>query len=338
MRLVLDAMGTDKRPVPDVTGAVMAARELKETIILVGPQERLEQELKKHDTAGLSLEIVNATETIEMTDKPSVVLKHKPDSSIHVGLGLVRDHKADAFVTMGNTGAAHAIATLGILRRLPGVKRPALTIIYPVNKKPTVFIDIGANADSRADWLEQFAIMGMVYAQTALNMPNPRIATLSNGEEEGKGNELVREVQARLHTLPINYIGHIEPKEILQGKTDVLVTDGFIGNVFIKTFEATLSYFGSMLREELMSSLTSKIGGLLIRPAVQRIRKRVDPDEYGGAILMGVRGVVVIGHGGGSPLAVKSSLKQAYNAVKGKTIETVQERLAQFTPHSLVEE
>ncbi len=338
MRLVLDAMGTDARPVSDVAGAVMAARELNETIILVGPQARLEQELQKHDTAGLKIEIVHAPDVVEMTDKPSVVLKQKPESSMHIGLGLVRDHKADAFVTMGNTGAAQVIATLGVLRRLPGVKRPALTIIYAVSKKPTVFLDMGANADSKADWLEQYAIMGMAYAQTALHNPNPRIATLSNGEEEGKGNELVREVQQRLHALPINYIGHIEPKEILEGKTDVVVFDGFLGNVFLKTFEGTLSYFGGMLREELMGNWMSKIGGLLIRSAVRRIRKRVDPDEYGGALLLGVRGVVVIGHGSGSPLAVKSSIKQAYNAVKGKTIETIQAQLAQFAPQSLPEE
>jgi glycerol-3-phosphate acyltransferase PlsX len=338
MRLVLDAMGTDERPVPDVEGAVMAARELGETIILVGPQARLEQELKKHNTTNLKIEIVNATETIEMTDKPSAVLKQKPESSMHVGMRLVRDQKADAFVTMGNTGATQAIATLGVLRRLPGVKRPAMTIIYSVSRKPTVFIDVGANADSRVDWVEQFAIMGMAYAQTALNMPNPRIATLSNGEEEGKGNELVREVQARLHALPINYIGHIEPKEILGGKTDVVVFDGFLGNVFLKTYEGTLSYFAGMLREELMSGWISKLGGLLIRSAVQRIRKRVDPDEYGGALLLGVRGVVVIGHGSGNALAVKSSLKQAYNAVKGKTIETIQARLAEFAPQSGAEE
>jgi phosphate acyltransferase len=338
MRLVLDAMGTDARPVSDVEGAVMAARELGETIILVGPQARLEQELKKYNTTNLKLEIVNASETIEMTDKPSAVLKQKPDSSMHVGMRLVRDQTADAFVTMGNTGATQAIATLGVLRRLPGVKRPAMTIIYSVSRRPTVFIDVGANADSKVDWLEQYAIMGMAYAQTALNNPNPRIATLSNGEEEGKGNELVREVQARLHALPINYIGHIEPKEILAGKTDVVVFDGFLGNVFLKTYEGTLSYFAGMLREELMSGWISKLGGALIRPAVQRIRKRVDPDEYGGALLLGVRGVVVIGHGSGSALAVKSSLKQAYNAVKGKTIETIQARLAQFAPQSGSEE
>jgi phosphate acyltransferase len=338
MRLVLDAMGTDARPVPDVAGAVMAARELDETIILVGPKTRLEQELTKHNTAGLKIEVVDASDTIEMTDKPSLVLKQKPQSSIHIGLSLVRDQKADAFITMGNTGAVQAIATLSILRRLPGVKRPALTIIYPVSKRPTVFIDVGANADSKADWLEQYAIMGMAYAQTALHMSNPRIATLSNGEEEGKGNELVREVQHRLHALPINYIGHIEPKEILQGKTDVVVFDGFLGNVFIKTFEGTLSYFGGMLREELMSGWLSKIGGLLIRSAVQRIRHRVDPDEYGGALLLGVRGVVVIGHGSGSPLAVKSSIRQAYNAVKGKTIETIQTQIAQLTSQSQAEE
>jgi phosphate acyltransferase len=335
MRIALDAMGTDLRPASDVAGGLLAARETNDTILLIGDETRIGNELKKLDTTGAQIEVIHAPEEILMTDKPSHILKHKPHSSMHIGIQLVKDDKADAFVTMGNTGAAHAIATLGILRRIPGVKRPALCVIYPVSKKPTIFLDMGANADSKAEWLEQFAVMGSIYAQIALNNKNPRVATLSNGEEEGKGNQLVREAQDKLRTLDLNYIGHIEPKEILQGKTDIVVFDGFIGNVFLKTFEGTLSYFAGMIREELTSNLLSKLGALLIRPALRRIRRRVDPDEFGGALLLGVNGVVVIGHGSGSPLAVKSAIITARRAVQGRTVETIRARLAEMVPHTV---
>lgn len=340
MRIVVDAMGTDARPVPDVAGAVMAAREMGDTLLLVGDEVRIRAELAKHDTTGLRLEIVPATDEIMMTDKPSLVLKNKPASSMHVGITLVKEGRADGFVTMGNTGAAHAIATLGILRRIPGVKRPALTVIYPVSGKQVVFLDMGANADSKADWLEQFAIMGSIYAEIALNRQNPRVATLSNGEEEGKGNQLVRDAQEHIARLGLNYIGHIEPKEILQAKAEVIVFDGFLGNIFLKTFEATLSYFGNIIRQELTASFFTKLGALLIRPALGRIRRHVDPDEYGGALLLGVNGVVVIGHGGAGPLAVRSAIRQARMAIQGNVVEVIRarlEKLAQHTP-SVAEE
>jgi phosphate acyltransferase len=335
MRIAVDAMGTDTRPVPDVAGAVMAARETGDAVLLVGNEAAIRAELAKHDTAGLKLEVVPAAGEILMTDKPSLVLKQKQNSSMHVGITLVKDGLADAFVTMGNTGAAHAIATIGILKRIPGVKRPALTVIYPVSGQPAVFLDMGANADSKPEWLEQFAIMGGIYAEIALNLKNPRIATLSNGEEEGKGNQLVRDAQERISALGINYIGHIEPKEILDARTDVIVFDGFIGNVFLKTFEGTLTYFTGLIRQELMSGLLSKLGALLIRPALRRIRRKIDPDEFGGALLLGVNGVVVIGHGGAGAVAVRSAIHQARLAVQGNVIATIRERLEKLTPHAV---
>ena len=327
MRIVLDAMGTDDRPVPDVEGAVLAAREYGVTIILTGDEKAIRTELAKYDTAGLKIEVRHAEEEILMTDKPSAVMKSKPLSSIHLGMNIVRDGQADAFVTMGNTGAAHAIATLSTLRRIPGVKRPALTAIYPVWGQEIIMLDVGANADSKTEWLEQFAVMGSIYAEKALSRKNPRVATLSNGEEEGKGNELVRELQTRLQTANINYVGHIEPKEMLKAEADVIVMDGFVGNILIKSVEAAFSYLTDILRKEIRNDVLSTLGGLAARPAFRRTRNRMDPSLVGGAPLLGVNGVVIIGHGGSDGFAVKNAIKQAMRAVDGNVIEAIRQGL-----------
>ena len=330
MKIVVDAMGTDDRPIPDVEGAVLAAREYNVQIILTGNEQALQSELKKHDTTGLNIDICHSEEEILMNEKPSLVMKSKPDSSIHAGMNLVKEGKADAFVTMGNTGAAHAIATLSTLRRIVGVKRPALTAIYPVRDHETIILDVGANADSKVDWMVQFAVMGSVYAEKALARVNPRIATLSNGEEEGKGNQLVKEVQERLHASPLNYIGHIEPKAILNNAADVVVMDGFVGNVFIKTVETSFSYLSEILREEIRSGVLSSVGGLMARPAFTRTRKRIDTRDSNGAPLLGVNGIVIIGHGGSDSYMVKSAIKQAIRAVKGNIVEEIQQGLNQI--------
>lgn len=329
MRIVVDAMGTDNRPVPDVEGAVNAARAYNTAIILVGDQTRIETEVARHDTTGLDIQIVHASDEIAMTDKPSVIVKSKPDSSMHIGMRLVKDGEADAFVSMGNTGATHAIATLSTLRRIPNVKRPVLTAIYPVHGHNTIFLDMGANADARADWMEQFAVMGSLYAEAVLGIDRPRVATLSNGEEEGKGNDLVREVQQRLQTIEtLNYTGHIEPKEVMHGQADVIVVDGFVGNIFLKTFEATITYFTSVMKQEIMSDIPSKLGGLLLKGAFKRVREKLDTSEVGGAPLLGVNGVVIIGHGGANSIAVQNAVRQAILAVKGDVVEKIKQGLA----------
>src|SRR5690606_11611862 len=193
MRIALDAMGSDNCPAPDVEGAVLAAREYGDTILLVGDKAQIDAEIAKHDTSGLDLIVKNASQTITMEDKPATVGKAKPDSSMHVGMTLVKNGEADAFVTAGNTGAALSIATLFTLKRIPGVKRPSLSAIIRLNNMNVIVLDVGANADSKPEWLAQFGVMGKIYAQSALDLANPRIALLSNGEEEGKGNELVHE-------------------------------------------------------------------------------------------------------------------------------------------------
>lgn len=330
MRIAVDAMGTDERPSPDVLGAVLAAREYNCRIVLVGDQARVQAELKKHDVTGLVIDVVHAEQEIKMDDKPSLVLKGKPKSSLHVGLSLVKDKQADAFVTMGNTGAVFATAMLGTLSRIPGVKRPALTTIYAVKGQRTIFLDMGANADAKPEWLAQFAIMGSIYAQNALGMTSPRVATLCNGEEEGKGNQLTKDAQELLKTLKLNYIGHIEPKEILEHKADVVVMDGFVGNIFLKTFEGSIRYFGEVVREELLGSALTKLGALLIRPALRKVRQRLDTSEIGGAPLLGVNGVVIVGHGSANAVAIKNAIHQAQLAVTGNIVQAIAEHIAEY--------
>ena len=329
MRIALDAMGSDEFPAPDVAGAVLAAREFGDSIILVGDEQRIAAELAKHDTSGLTLIVKHASDTITMMDKPAVVGKSKPNSSMHVGMNLVKDGEAEAFVTAGNTGAALSIATLFTLRRIPGVKRPALTAIIRLQGTNVIVLDVGANADSKADWLAQFAVMGKIYAHSALNLQNPRVGLLSNGEEEGKGNQLVQEASALLRSVDVNFIGNVEPKDLLAGGADVVVVDGFVGNILIKSLEGATSTMVRVLRAELMSTLPTKIGALLARPAFKRVQKQIDPFEVGGAPLLGVNGVVIIGHGRSNAVAIKNAIGQARKAVAGGVINSIRQGITE---------
>jgi len=327
MRIALDAMGTDERPVPDVAGGVLAAKEFGDTILLVGDETRIKAELAKLDTNGLKLEIVPAAEEVLMDDKPGVVIKGKPQSSMHVAMNLVAANDADAFVTMGNTGAAHSIATLKTLKRISGVKRPALSSIFSIAGRTFILLDIGANTDSRPEWMAQFAVMGKIYAENALGVKNARVALLSNGEEEGKGNQLIRDAGELIAQLPLNFIGNIEPKAILDGGADVIVSDGFVGNIVVKAFEATTRSLLYLIRDELTRTVFTKAVGALARPALMRVRKQVDPFEIGGAPLLGVNGVVIIGHGRSNAYAVKNAIGQARRAVAGHIIDSIREGL-----------
>lgn len=329
MRIALDAMGSDDCPAPDVAGAVLAARAYGDTILLVGDQALIQAELRKHDTTRLNLIVKPAAQTITMTDKPGVVGKSKPDSSMHIGMNLVKNGEADAFVTAGNTGAALSIATLFTLRRIPGVKRPALSAIIRLGSVSFIIVDAGANADSKPDWLLQFALMGKSYAHSLLDLANPRVGLLSNGEEEGKGNQLVQETYALLQSANLNFIGNIEPKDILKGGADVIVCDGFVGNILIKGMEGATSALVSALRTELMNTLPTKLGALLSRPAFRRVQKQIDPFEVGGAPLLGVNGVVIIGHGRSNATAIKNAIGQARRAVEGNVIEGIRRDISE---------
>lgn len=332
MRIVVDAMGTDQNPAPDVAGSVQAAREYGETIVLVGDQSRVEPELARHATSGLSIEIVHAPEQITMEDKPGAVGRTKPGSSMHVGMQLVQEGHGDAFVTAGNTGAALAIATLQTLRRIPGIHRPALSTILSFRGESMILLDIGANTDCRPEWLVQFAVMGGVYAERALGKALPRVALLSNGEEEGKGSTLVQESAELLARSGVNFIGNVEPKDVLANKADVIVMDGFVGNVTIKTLEAMSRALFGLIRQELTSDLRSKIGGLLSKSAFKRVYGQVDPFEIGGAPMLGVNGVVIIGHGRSNAMAIKNAIRQARNAVNGHIVEAIREGIEHPSP------
>jgi len=329
MRIVVDAMGTDAHPAPDVAGAVQAARALGDEIILVGDESQIKAELAKHKAAGLKLEVVHASEVIEMTDKPAESAKHKSNSSIHVGTQLVADGKADAFVSAGNTGGTLAVSTLYTLKRIKGVLRPAVTVVYPLGVKKVVVADIGANTDCKPEFLVQFAIMASLYAELALHVERPRVALLSNGEEAEKGNILVKETAALMLTMTaINYIGNIEPKEVIRGHADVIIADGFTGNVFIKMYEATTRFVTDVVREEIGASPITLLGGALSRPAFQRVRKRLDPFEVGGAPLLGVNGVVIIAHGRSNAFAISNAITRAKEAVESGLVEAIQAGVA----------
>lgn len=330
MRIVVDAMGSDDHPGPDVAGAVLAAQEYGDTLIVVGDEAALKRELAQHATNGLKIEVVHASDAITMEDKPSVVGKSKPNSSMHVGMNLVRDGQADAFVSAGNTGAALAVATLYSLRRIPGVKRPALSAIVRVRGRSVILLDVGANADSKPDWLAQFALMGDIYAKSLLGVTRPRVGLLSNGEEEGKGNDLVREAGPLLRALPLNFIGNVEPKDLVKDHADVIVSDGFVGNIMLKSLEAATSMVINLLREELMSSVVTKVGAALSRPAFKSVARQIDPFETGGAPLLGVNGVVIIGHGRSNATAIKNAVGQARKAVQGGVIESIRAGLEQI--------
>ncbi len=329
MRIALDAMGSDTFPGPDVGGAILAAKEYGDTILLVGDPAQIEPELAKYQTAGLKLEVVPASEIVTMHDKPSTVGKTKPNSSMSVGMNLIKEGRADGFVTAGNTGAALSIATLYTLRRIPGVKRPALTAFVRIGGQSVILLDVGANADSKPEWLAQFALMGKIYASSTLGLSNPAVGILSNGEEEGKGNELVHEATPLIAALPINFIGNIEPKDLLKGGVDVVVSDGFVGNILLKSIEAASSVMGKLIREEIMHDTISKIGGLLAQNAFRRVYKQVDPFEVGGAPLLGVNGVVIIGHGRSNDVAIKNAIGQARKAVAGNVIQAITAGLKQ---------
>lgn len=326
MRIVVDAMGSDAHPEPDVAGAVMAAREFGDEIILVGDETVIKQVLSQHNTAGLSIEVQHASEVIEMDDKPAEASRQKKDSSMHVGMQLVKDGQAQAFVSAGNTGGILAVATLHTLRRIRGIMRPALGVVFPIKERP-MLIDNGANADCKPEYLLQFGLMGSLFVERVLGIDKPRIALLSNGEEEGKGSILIKESIPLLENSGLNYVGNIEPKEFMRGAADVAVTDGFTGNLVMKTAESIASYMSDLIRDEMMKGPRSILGGLLARPAFGRVRRQLDPNEVGGAPLLGVNGVVIIGHGRSNDFAIKQAIGQARLAVEKDVVGAIKEGL-----------
>ena len=326
MRIVLDAMGSDTHPDPEVEAAVEAAALWEDTIVLTGPKDILQQKLDSFDAPTSRIQIEHAPEVLEMTDKPAEAARGKALNSMAVGMELLKDDKADAFVTAGNTGGAMANA-LFRLGRIRGVKRPAVSPIIPVMGGQAVVLDVGANADCKPIYMIQFAIMGTIYAEKVFGKASPRVGLLSNGEEPGKGNMLVKETYPLLEAAGVNFIGNVEPKEVFAGKVDVVVTDGFSGNVFIKTSEAVASFMSRIIRSEIRASPVSSIGGLLARPAFRRIGAMLDPSEHGAALLLGVNGLVFIGHGRSDAKALVSAIRVARQAVISGLLEATREAI-----------
>jgi phosphate acyltransferase len=329
--IALDAMGGDHAPAAMVEGAVRAAREGL-AIILVGREDEVRRELAKHNTAGLALEVVHASDVIGMDDHATEVRKRR-DLSINVAVRLVREGKAAALVAQGHTGATLVAALFG-LGRLPGVERPAILADFPSQSKTgrTSLLDVGANADVRAQYLQHFAVMGSAYVQALRAVENPTVGLLSIGEEEGKGNALVIETYGLLkQTAGINFFGNVEGRDIFKGTTDVIVTDGFTGNVVLKAAESEAKVLFGWVRDALTGgNWLTKIGAALVRPALRAVAARLDPAEYGAQPLLGVKGLVFIGHGSSDAKAVHSALKTAGRAIEARLLERVSQQLARL--------
>lgn len=332
--IAVDAMGSDKAPVPEIEGALQAARHYDVRVLLVGKQDVVRDHLGSHASSSrLPVEVVHASEVISMHDKAAQAVRSKRDSSMRVGLRLVREGKADAFFSAGNTGAVMATAKM-VLGTLPGVDRPALATIFPTEKRTaSILLDVGANVDCKPENLQQFAIMGEVYFRTIFGgkfatARNPRVGILSIGEEETKGNELTRESFKLLKQLPLNFIGNVEGRDLFNGHADVLVCDGFVGNVALKITEGVVKTVREMLKESLQQTIARQVGFLLSRQAFVDFKKRLDYSEYGGAPLLGTKGVVFIGHGSSNANAIKNAVRVAAEYVEHNVNSAISREIA----------
>ncbi len=330
--VALDAMGGDHAPKSEVDGAVRAARSLAVRVILVGHEEVLRKELHQHpDWRFLPIEIRHASEHITMEESAAKAFRTKKDSSIRVAARLVREGVAHGVVSAGNTGAVMATAKM-VMGLVPGVDRPALASALPTVKgQPVVVVDVGANVDSSPRMLVQFAVMGEIYSRIIFRIARPRVGLLSIGEEEHKGNELTRSVWPMLKGLPLDFIGNVEGRDIYTGVADVIVCDGFAGNVALKVSEGLVDMIKHMLQESLEATITRKLGYVLSRTAYREFRKRVDYSEYGGAPLLGVRGVCIICHGRSNPNAIKNAIRVAAEYSEGRINAQIEEELGRST-------
>ncbi len=341
MKIVVDAMGGDHAPGVVVAGAVAEARARGTEIILVGIEDQVRSELARHgDLSGLPIEVVHAPEVVRM-EEHTMAVKAKKDSSLMVGMRLVKEGQAAAFASAGNSGAVMAAALFG-LGRIPGVERPALGSIYPAAPVPCLIIDIGANADCKPEYLVQFAYMGEAYARVMFGLDRPKVGIISNGEEEDKGSMLIRETYPLLKASKLNFVGNVEGKDIGRGLANVVVTDGLTGNVIVKLSEGLLSFLVKFLKHQFTAGVRNKVGltlmvpGLIVAlpglallyPTVAALRKRVDWREIGGAPLLGVNGVVVIGHGRSDTRAIQSMIRMAEKSVQQNLVAAIRQALA----------
>jgi len=326
MKVAVDAMGGDFGPKVTVEGAIKASQELDIEILLVGSETRVRREFDRLDSSNANVTIVNASEEISMSEG-ILSFRKKKKSSIRIGAQLLKEKKADAFVSTGNTAAIVYISNK-VLGALKGVERPALSLLVPTLSGPTLLIDVGANVNCQPHHLEQFAVMGRIFMESIMGLKEPRIALMSVGEERTKGNDLTKEVYALLMESSMNFIGNVEGKDIYSGKADVIVSDGFTGNIALKVSEGVVDTMFNMARTEIMKNLFAKIGFLLMKRNLKKLYKKVDYSEYGGAQLLGINGVCIIGHGRSSVVAVKNAIKMAKDFVKNKVQEKIQAEIS----------
>lgn len=326
MPIVVDAMGSDDYPDPEIQGALDAARDFGEEIILVGNESMVGPKLEALNKTKLPVRLVHAPDVLEMTDKPVDGARKKPLNSMAVGLDLLKKGQGSAFISAGNTGGVMFNA-LRILGRIKGVQRPALTELFPTKTGHCVVLDIGANVDCRPEFLVQFAVMGNQYAQKMLNIPSPRVGLLSNGEEAMKGNELIKETHPLLAATRLNFIGNVEAKELYQGQVDVVITDGFTGNVLLKTSEAVARLMTDVLKEELAANALTTLGALLAKPAFKRLKHMMSAEEIGAAPLLGVDGLVFVGHGRSNARAIYSAIRVARQVVQTNLVDSLRQAI-----------
>jgi glycerol-3-phosphate acyltransferase PlsX len=335
MPIAVDAMGGDHAPQAAVEGAVRAAVDDGASILLVGDRQRLEAELSRYpEVARLDgrITIVHAEEVVGMNEPAITPIRKKRRSSIRICAEVVKDRRAQAMVTAGNTGAA-MIAAKMVIGTVPGVDRPALAAVLPNPRGLTVVLDVGANVDSKPEHLREFAVMGHFYAQEVVGTPAPRIGLMSIGEEEGKGTDLTREVFKALKTTGLNFVGNVEGRDVFNGSVDVVVCDGFVGNVLLKSAESLAELMSNMLREELSRSARTRLGYLLSKPAFDRFRQRVDYSEYGAAPLLGIGGGCFIGHGRSNARAIQSAIRRAVEFSNAQLDRKIGEKLAELHSH-----
>ncbi len=335
-KIVLDAMGSDNYPIPDVIGAVQAAREYGVEVILVGDEAKIRPVLEAQNPGNLPIRVVHAPEMLTMEDKGmALALKaRRPNAknSMAVGIDLVKNGEADAFVTAGNTGAAMATAYFR-LGTIEGVDLPALAPVFPTATGFCVVLDIGANPEVKPENLYQFAILGSIYAEKVRGVKNPKVGLISNGEEEGKGNHNVKEATPLLKNSGLNFVGNVEGKEVIGGKVDVAVIDGFAGNIMLKTAEAVAKLIVDKIKEAIKTGgPLAMLGGILVKPALGKIKKMLDPSEEGAAPLLGVNGLVFIGHGRSDEIAIKNAIRVAKNAAEANVVEAMRDGIRERLP------
>jgi glycerol-3-phosphate acyltransferase PlsX len=331
--IALDAMGSDRAPRPEIEGAIQAARHHGIPVLLVGPAEAIRSELRRYPIAAtLPIDVAHASEVVTMDDKAMQAVRAKRDSSLRVGLRMVRDGQAAGFVTAGNTGAAMVTAKM-VLGAILGVDRPALAAVFPTAiGTVAILLDVGANVDCKPHNLAQFAVMGEVYCRSMFGTAHPRVGLLSIGEEESKGNELTRESFQLLKQLPLNFTGNVEGRDLYTGKVDVIVADGFVGNVALKTSEGVANLVRATLKETLKATITRQVGYLLSRSAFSDFKKRFDHTEYGGAPLLGVKGVCFITHGSSNANAIKNAIRVAAEFADHGINAKIEKELAALRP------